>query len=78
VVTPASPYATVLFGVDPGFFGVPMGMGVFPEDIAAAGSLLTAITALIWYLARANHFRGFRPAAPDRGPGRTVPKPAQQ
>jgi hypothetical protein len=78
VVTPVSPYATVLFGVDPGFFGVPMGMGVFPEDIAAAGSLLTAIAALIWYLARANRFRGFRPAAPDRGPGGTVPEPAQQ
>jgi hypothetical protein len=78
VVTPVSPYATVLFGVDLGFFGVPMGMGLYPEHIAAAWSLLTAIAALTWYVARPNRFRGLRTTPPNRGPGDTDPEPARQ
>ncbi|HET8659708.1 MAG TPA: permease prefix domain 1-containing protein [Micromonosporaceae bacterium] len=53
VVSSVTPHSTVLFGVDPGFFGVPMGTGLWPVDIAAAGSLLAAAAALVTHLTRA-------------------------
>ncbi|MEV4759371.1 permease prefix domain 1-containing protein [Micromonospora sp. NPDC049559] len=49
---PATPYATGLpLGLDRGLFGVPMGMGIYPHLIVAAGSLLAALSALTWHLA---------------------------
>lgn len=57
LVTSVTPYSTVLFGVDRGFFGVPMGMGLWPQDIAAAASLLTATAALVLHLVRTAHPR---------------------
>jgi len=78
LVTSLTPYSTMLFGVDRGFLGVPMGMGLWPQDIAAVASLLTATVALVLHAVRAAHSRDFGLTLPSQNPSGTSRAPARQ